>query len=50
MNALIIAFTIQRMLREASLIDLRDARRIADLCKDSALSSLIEAEMNRRLS
>jgi hypothetical protein len=49
MKARIIAFTIQRMLREASLIDLRDARRIADLCKDSALSGLIKAEMDRRL-
>lgn len=50
MKARILAFTITRMIREASLLDLRNANRIAERCKDSALSGLIKAEIDRRLS
>lgn len=50
MTAHVIAFTIRRILKEASLIDLRDARKVADRVQDSTLAKLIQEEVERRLS
>lgn len=50
MNAHVIAFAIKRILKEASLIDLRDACRVAERVQDSTLSKLIQEEVDRRMS
>lgn len=50
MTAHVIAFTIQRILREASLLDLRNAGRVAVRVQDETLAKLIQEEVERRLS
>lgn len=49
-TAHVIAFTIRRILKEASLIDLRDAQRVAIRVQDDTLAKLIQEEVERRLS